>query len=261
MISDRPSMVFQLEHMMRTVKRYSGDRKITFSVIINGNSMSPVTDAPKLTKRNFFHNSYIDTHAEVYDCPQHWTLHTPCRWFIEPKMDQCVFIDTDVITCSDLTPLYNLTPDTVHGVPALVNPLTEHQWNQIGMNKEDIKYYFNFGMIVVPSKHIKTIGTELVKAVPLITNMFENAKYHAGQISLSYILKKLNIKRNNLSKQFNWLDSYEAPSSFRDVLFMHYTLKRELVPTKKLSCLIKGDKYADVIAESANYFYNHKIFV
>lgn len=259
MISDRPDMVFQLEHMMRTVKRHAGGREVAFSVVVNGNSGVPAVGKPELTRRGF-HNSYIETHADVYDCPQHWTLHVPCRWFIEPKMERCVFIDTDIIACNDLAPLYALAPDAVCGVPALRNPLTAGEWGQIGMTADDVKYYFNFGMVVVPGKHMKEIGTKLMEKVPAFRRQFKKAEYYAGQIALSHTLKELGVNRLALPREFNWLDSHPEPASFNDVLFMHYTLRREQVPTKEASCSAKGDGYARLIAESARHFYGRKMF-
>lgn len=259
MISDRPTMVFQLEHMMRTIKRYSGGQKITFSVVVNGNSYEPAKEKPNLTRRSF-HNSYISTHADVYDCPQHWTLHTPCRWFIEPKMKQCIFIDTDIIACSDLSPIYSLDPNIVYGVTALKNPLSASEWNEIGMTAEDIKYYFNFGMVVVPSQYMKTIGLKLMDKVNAFQERFKEIKYYAGQIALSHTLKELKLDRIALPKEFNWLDSHPEPDSFKNILLMHYTLKSKKLPDKESACSITGDKYADAIAESAKYFYGRKIF-
>jgi lipopolysaccharide biosynthesis glycosyltransferase len=259
MISDKPDMVFNLEHMMRSVKKHSGDRKIAFSVIVNGNSIQPLTGEPKLTKR-LFHNAYINSHAEVYDCPQHWTMHVPSRWFIEPKMEQCVFIDTDIITCNDLTPLYNLRKDTFYGVQALKNPLSQAQWQQIDVTSNDLKSYFNFGMLVVPGQFMKKIGFKLIEKLPIYKKQFKEAEYYAAQIALCTILKELDIKRVTLPKEFNWLDLNPEPQNFKNILFLHYLIRREQAYNSLTCCSMIGDGYSKIIAESARYFYGRKIF-
>lgn len=260
MISDNPSMVFGLELMMRTVKKFSGDRPITFSVVVNGNSREPVLRPLILTKRSF-HNDYISKYADVYDCPYHWTLHAPCRWFVEPKGETCVFIDTDIIACRDLTPLYDLDKNTVYGVPAHFNPINADQWASIGMSSEEMKFYFNFGMVVVPSKYVKSVGETMMDKVPDFMKLFREVEYFAAQIALSHTLKEIGVTRLSLPKQFNWLDLHPYPNNPKEILFMHYVLNRKHVTDKYAACSLHGNEYAKMISESAKQFYHNNMFI
>lgn len=133
-------------------------------------------------------------------------------------MDMCVFIDVDMIACNDLSPLYELDKDTIHGVTAHnTTVLSDEEWKSIRVEKEN---YFNFGMVVVPSKHLHEIGNKLFDVYPEMSQRFSD--YYSGQISLAYITK--NMKKNVLPQRFNWYD--KLPFEGRDkIIFLHYFKK------------------------------------
>lgn len=217
MISDNPTMRKQTELLIRSIKLFSKGKPTAFSLVIQGFEKSSIKKPLILPKIDYKYK-YLSSATDVYYCPYYWELGAPCRWFIEPKMDMCVLIDVDMIACNDLSSLYELDKDTIHGVTAFnTTKLRDKEWESIGVER---KNYFNFGMIVVPSKYLHEIGNKLFDVYPEMSKKFNN--YYSGQISLAYIMK--NMKKNILPQKFNWYD--KLPFEGRDkIIFLHYFSK------------------------------------
>lgn len=235
MISDTPEMIFRTEMAIRSIKRFSNNNEVAFSIVVNGEQ--------KIFPKNIIKNQerikskYLLNNAEIYECPCYWSIPFPSRWFIEPKMENCVFIDVDMIACKDLTPLYNLEKQVVHGVKAGKQAMTDEEWESIGFNKKDLDFYFNFGLVVVPSEHIEKIKKMMLVNVLKISNKFKEHYYFAGQIALAYSLKELGLQMNSLPNKFNWYDFWAFDKNYeKEILFLHYLSNRDgAVNLKKIS--------------------------
>lgn len=243
MISDTHSMLFQTELLIRSIKEFA-TQPVAFSVVVQGNDKGKLRQPLPLVRIDH-KNKYLSANAEILYCPYFWKLGAPCRWFIEPQMDTCVFIDVDVIACNDLTPLHELEKGVIHGVTAHMSPLGKSDWRSIGINEGEEKYYFNMGMVVVPSAHMKTIGTMLFDVYPEMSERFSD--YYSGQISLNYIGKQLGITRNALPPRFNWYDKHPSPSS--NILFLHYFSNRDSVKGRNIK---DNNEYTKLIRSISN---------
>lgn len=224
MISETASMLYQTELLIKSIKKYSKVPQ-NFSLVVQGYELSsrkqPIPLVPiKIT------NKYINENAEVLYCPYYWRLGTPCRWFIEPKSEMCVFIDVDIIACNDLSSLEELDKNTIYGNTAYFSPLNDQEWLSLEIEKNEQQFYFNMGLIISPSKYIKIIGNELLRIYPEIENKFPDCCYYAGQISLTYIVKKMKIPRKVLEEYTHWYDVCPFESMKKTPMFLHYFTNR-----------------------------------
>ena len=258
MISDNQEMAFRVELLIRSIKKFS-NQPTTFSVIVNGTENKPLTLPLNLTVGTIG-NKYVADNAEIHRCPYHWLIPAPSRWFIKPKSDPCIFIDADMIACRDLTPIYNLSKDYLHGVTALNSHLNANQWKSLGMESSDLERYFNFGMLVIPNKYMIDIGTKMFDHIQKITSSFPEHQYFAGQIALACTLKELKVPLNVLPKKFNWYDLL-PPQNLEEILFLHYMSNQRKVLNETDACMISGNPYAKLISETAKSIYRRKIFI
>ena len=259
MISDRPDMIFRVEFLIRSIKRFCPQPAV-FSVVVNGERQSPLGTSLSLSKGRI-NNKYISDNAEVIHCPYHWSIPAPSRWFVEPKMDNCVFIDADIMACQDLSPLYNLDKEVFHGVTAFRQTMTDDEWSYIGMNHQELVHYFNFGLLVVPSRLMRDIGNRMLRNVPMIMNVFRKHQYFAGQIALAYTLKEIGVKRNALDQKFNWYDMLPPPPDMQDILLLHYIINKSSVESwAKMRNISPGNEYAKLIVQMGKRL-NPKIYL
>jgi hypothetical protein len=228
MVSENQTMLEQCDLLVKSIRFFSKN-KTYFSIVLQGNDTKPPLFANKIEKidinknyKNFFNcniSNYLIKKVEFYFSPQIWTLGMPCRWFVNPKSENCVMIDVDMIACNDLSPLYNLNKNVIHGVRAINKKIIKKEdWLKIGFSEEDIKnYYINFGLIVVPSIYLEKIGIELFENYNRMKKLHE---YCAGQLALAYCIKKLNIKLNLLPSKFNYYDLMRFPGREK-IIFIH----------------------------------------
>jgi len=252
MISDTPSMVFQTELLIRSIKNFS-HFPVAFSVVIQGHDEGPIKNPLPLININH-HNKYLSDNAEMLYCPYFWELGAPCRWFIDPQMDTCVLIDVDMIACSDLSPLFELDKDSIHGVTAFKNKVSNEQWESINLLPDDRQYYFNMGMLIVPSKHLTHIGNKLFDVYP---EMSKINQYYSGQISFTYIVKEMGLKRNTLPPEFNWYDKQPYPNS--EIIFLHYFSNRHHVTKKIIDSSTHPNKYTELINNTSKKIFLLKL--
>lgn len=263
LISDNEQMCFQAELLMRSIMYFSPkDIKNNFSVVVNGNKSGSLGNCVSLSKYNTS-NSFINKNAEVFCCNYHWIVPTPSRWFLEPKDKNCVLIDSDMIACKDLTPLYDLKKDCFYGVPAFKIPMTQREWSQIGFfNKIDFLNYFNFGMLVVPSDLMRVIGEMMLNILPVILKKFKKYEYFSAQVALAYILKNLQVKKEILSKNFNFYDINQLSfvddkSELDDIIFLHYMKNRRHFVNLKDSIDVKHNEVTKKISSLVNILFNN----
>lgn len=218
-------MKFQAETLMRSIMYFS-KKDVYFTIVVNGECSGPIKKPIKLSKSNI-DNPFISKHAEILRCLYHWLVPVPSRWFIEPKAETCVLIDADMIACKDISPLFDLDKKCIHGVTAYRVPISRFDWQSLGLfNSNDYKYYFNFGMLVVPSEHMSTVGNMMMDVLPVILCKFKKFEYFAAQISLAYVLNNLGVNKNVLSQEFNWYD-FLPEENLDNILFLHYMNNRK----------------------------------
>jgi hypothetical protein len=228
MISENPSMIAQCDLLVKSIKFFSKNHEIYFSIVLQGNENKlpnkPNTiekienkDCKKLFNCNI--TNYLLNNCEFYFSPQFWNLGMPCRWFVKPKLKNCIMIDVDMLACNDLAPVYGLQ-NQIYGVKAKKNKeiISENSWRSIGFSDQDIQnYYINFGFVVVPSIYLEKIGIELFENYQKMKKLHS---YFAGQIALAYAIKKLNLPMQLLSNKFNYYDLNEFLGR-EEILFLH----------------------------------------
>lgn len=214
-------MVAQTELLIKSIKKFSGNKSNYFSLVLQGYDQSKIIQPLPLIPTKIS-NRYISENAEILYCPYFWEKGTPCRWFIQPKSETCILIDVDMVACKDLSPLYNLDKNKIHGTTAFANHLNEKEWSSIDLNEKDRPFYFNHGLIIVPSKNLQIIGKQLFEIYPDMQKRFTKHAYYSGQISLTYIIKKMQLNRNLLPKNYNWFDSYPFQEMKENPFFIHY---------------------------------------
>jgi hypothetical protein len=222
MVSENKKMIAQAEVLVKTIKKFSKGKPAEFTLIIQGSEKGPLKIPLSLVAYENGFSTYLQRNIEILYTPHYWELGAPCRWFVKPRRPMCVFIDVDVVACSDLSPMYELDNNVAHGVTAFKTHFDDQEWFSIGLTQEDRKNYFNMGMVVIPSEHIKEIGSRLFEVYPDIQNKFPEKAYYSGQISLTYILKSMKIKSNCLPSKFNWFDAKPYDEMKETPIFLHY---------------------------------------
>lgn len=240
-------MKFQTEILMRSIIGFS-NQDVYFTIVVNGECSGPINKPIKLSKSNI-DNLFISKHAEILSCPYHWLVPVPSRWFVEPKAETCVLIDADVIACKDVSPLFDLDKNCIHGVTAYKVPMNEFDWRSLGFfGNNDYKYYFNFGMLVIPSKYMLTIGNMMMDVLPVVLCKFKKYEYFAAQISLAYVLKNSGLNSNVLPQEFNWYDLLPE-ENLDNILFLHYMSNRKFFVDLEGSLDLQHNNYTKKISD------------
>lgn len=249
-------MVFRLKLLMLTIKYFSVEKPF-FSVVVNQHNTSLPLQKELILNRGHICDAYISKNADIYHCDYHWAIPVPARWFIVPKDETCVLIDADMVACQDLSCLNYLDKDKIHGVTTNKQHLTDAEWISLGFSKSDLKYYLNFGLIIVPSSKLLEIGEQMLNNVFYIIDRFPHQQYYSGQIALAYTLKQLMMPINVLPKQFNWYDLL-PPDNLNDIIFLHYFRSRQYIVSENTACCCNRNEYTKLIGKLAQKFY--KIF-
>lgn len=240
MISENSWMIDSLEFLIKSIIFFSQKQKreLHFSVVLQG-EMRTTCPNPfnvrkinlrKINYNNFFKikiPEFLLKNVDFHFSPYFWRMGMPCRWFIEPLSKKCIMIDVDMVACNDLSDVYNLEHNKVHGVLARnAQIIDEKKWSEIGFSEGDVsKYYINFGFVAVPSFLLRDIGMQIFNNYQRMTKLHS---YHAGQLSLAFTLKQMNIPINLLNKKFNFPDKDEFISR-KEILFLHL-MKNKMAP-------------------------------
>ena len=219
MLSNNNWMFKGLENLVQSIKIncsnktyfsciFQGEKKENNAEITNKFGMKKIKyeEIEKITK--FKNSRIVRENVEFIYCPYFWELGLPCRWFIKPKSEICIMIDVDMLCCNSLDEVFSLDKNKMHGCIALDNSyINRTELNKIGISEKTLnKYYINFGFVVVPSKYLIDIGTELFHSYPTLEKKF---KYYTGQVALANSMKKLNIPLNILNPQkYNCYDCF-----------------------------------------------------
>lgn len=239
-VSDDPKIMFRLELLLRSLKHFAG-RDYHFSTVLTGREVSRKWSKESMAVadsnvRQHVQRAYpyVAKHSEVFYCPYHYVTHPPCRWFVPIQSDPCVFIDADVLCCSSLEPLAELSKDRVRGLTVYSNDIDYPIWLKLAdFREEDMQFYFNYGVVVVPQQFIPTIGEELFTSLPSVENtLTERFSYYAGQVGLCRALKVLKIRRGLLPMRFNFADCMSHnhySDEFSKLVFYHYFTNKGLI--------------------------------
>jgi hypothetical protein len=256
LLSEKPDMLFSADFLMKSVRRYAAGRPVQFSAVVNGDETTSTgwIERPfKLKPGKIDHPAFKE--VEVWRSPYHWEMPVPSRWFIPPRSDTCVFIDADMIACRDLGPLYSLNRESVHGVPAYNTVMPIEKWNLLKFNYDDLKYYFNFGLVVVPAQYMTLIGHRLLRIMPFVLERFPEYHYFAGQIALACALRQMGLNRCPLPGSFNWYDILPPPEDLDSILFLHYMSNRDSIYCPKTACQGGSSPYKKLISRVARTIY------
>lgn len=264
MVSENTRMIEQCDLLIRSIRFFSNkDTKIYFSIVLQGNEQKLPSNPFEVKKieiknanyREFFNcniSNYLIKNAEFYFSPQIWTLGMPCRWFVEPKSETCTMIDADILACNNLNELYDLNKNKIYGRRARKNKeiIGENDWKEINFSEEDIKnYYVNFGLVVVPSIHLKKIGLEIFKNYNKMKKLHE---YFAGQLALAHAIKNLNLEMDLLPSKFNYYDLDEFPGR-EEILFLHLMKNKDAYKKHEIE-----NKYIQLVQEIKKEIVNSK---
>lgn len=184
--------------------------------------------------------------------------HSP-RWFIEPKTELYLAIDSDALVCKDIT---SFLIDCVNsnalsavqglGVPFKKNAYEtwEKIYNLAGLKlpnnlymyryfKQDIwasetndcvsPFYPNCGVIALPSKHLALMQSAIKEATKVVCEVEPN-NYFIPQIVISLALSLSEIPINVLPPKYN---SWEHFDPFDDAVIYHYSTTRNTIKSKK----------------------------
>lgn len=249
---------FRAELLIKSINHFSYGKRNFFSIVVNGNEFESF-DEIKLTKWSV-RNKYLNKQCDIWYSPYIWQLWVPHRWFIEPKCETCVIIDADMIACKDISNIYNLDKDKFYGVKASDKILTEEEWKSLELPEWE-KYYFNFGMLIFPSKIMKSIGEELIKEIDILSNKIFNKtkKYFIEQIALALVLKRSIISVNSLDNKFNW---FEFNPYREDIVFLHYLYSRcSFFNVDDILDFPNENQYKNLIKRSVKDFYFKNSFI
>jgi hypothetical protein len=235
-VSNNPAILFRLEILLRTLKA-NARTDFHFTTVLTGASddrNAPLESIPAY----FTPSGFLKNHSEFCFCPSHYSLHPPCRWFVEPKSDICVLIDADILCCSSLLELETFSLDRVRGVTAFSNPISEENWKKIGnWSSIDRSLYFNYGLIIVPSQFLKPIGLCLRELISEVDSKIPyDVSRYAGQIALTLAMSSLGIPREAIPFRFNFYDCLEVKQhieEFRELVFYHYFSNQNSVTSAK----------------------------
>lgn len=255
-------MLLQAEWFVKSLRKFDTESFVT--IVITGDS-----PLPNYSLRNYStNNDYLNNNAEILYCEMSHSLHPPIRWFVEPKSETCVLVDSDVLVCS---PIQVPDPSMFHGVIAHKSPCNSEQWFSLYKNfdlnlelnyrsnyqNQSCPYYVNFGVLFVPKDSLLPIGNYLkenMNEIWKVLNRIGGDTYYVSQIVLSMALSKLNIKVNALPLRYNYPDTPTYDRSHKDemenAIFYHYlSLKYKIYNNETLSMFLN----------SPNELENHKI--
>ncbi len=211
----------------------------------------------KITDKYILDRADIKTYdnREGYDPP--WLGGLP-RWRVQPKSDVCIFVDADMLVCSDIRPLF-VNANCVRGMIAYHSPFLGQEfasssmmcwrllYEKLGMdfpntlyeysNKEGdlTPYYINYGCIVVPSKYMTEIGNKIENIIHTLHDFQPN--YFNGQIAFTIVLNSLSIPTEALSPRFNFfefdklIDLY--PEEFKKCVLFHWFFEKKNINNKR----------------------------
>jgi hypothetical protein len=233
-VSERTEMFLHVELFLRSLHLFNPPEEFPLSLVITTGRCS---DTLRLSKkfpasisRQF---PYIAEHAELFTANADFVDHPPVRWLIEPKCDQVVFVDADMLVCRSLDGV--VAKDRAYGVLAHRNPLSEETWRRLfagrgieypsetylplqNQTQEKCPWYVNYGFVAFPRDYFCSICEEMPRYIEWVMEKTANS-YFTGQIALTLCVYGSNLKLGLLPLRFNYPDSIESPVVDYDLLY------------------------------------------
>lgn len=246
------SMQIHAEILMQSLSLFGNCKDFYASIV--------VPDCEKIYLNDYFLNnpnielvSYVPTNSNQLP----WS-HSP-RWFIEPKTELYLAIDSDALICKDLSSFLVdcVNSNALSAVQGLRSPFKKNAyetWEKIynlaGLKlpsnlymyryfKQDIwasdtndcvgPFYPNCGVIALPSKQLALMQSAVKEATKVVCEVEPNNNF-IPQIVISLALSLSEISVNVLPPIYN---SWENFDSFDDAVIYHYSTSRNAIKSKK----------------------------
>lgn len=269
LITTNPTVprLFQAETLVKSLKAFSGLAQVDVTLVLTSNSLTESLDMTlKPTKSK---NAYLDKNCEVLSSNTHWSTHPPVRWFVQPKHDTCVFLDTDVLAAG---PIEFDTQGKFWGMLAHSAPFKMDLWQKFSRacafdlpnkkylsmhTKEAMPYYVNFGVLFVPSFLVTKMRNNLLINMKVANKFFYstlNNNYYASQAALTATIYQLGIPHDELPLRYNYSDfpvhDKHSPEEMNNCVLYHYLhLKNEM----------SSENACKAFAKSQTTVINHRI--
>lgn len=249
---NRP-MQLHAEMLIRSIVQFGRCKKLYVSLVI------PESQIPELYNKFLIsENIEVVTYRPAYEASRSWN-NSP-RWFIEPKSELYLAIDSDAIVCQDINPLLQICMDnnSLSAVEAVSSPFQKDAyaiWDSIyrtaGIALPDILYmyrehnqniwntsandsvgpfYPNCGVIALPSVYLAEMKRAVKTATSVVCEIVPN-NYFIPQIVVSLATSLANIPVTPLDAKFNCLEIFDA--IHRDVVIYHYNTTRDSINDEK----------------------------
>lgn len=218
-------------------------KKYKFSLVITGiNKKSEflIFKNKELEKKIKEEKIFVGKH-DLFFSNTNYKNHPPVRWYIKSKCHNIVFVDMDMLFCSDIHELEENT-DCLSGVIAHDSPFTLNEWKEVfkifqikfpneiyftNNTKKPCPFYLNFGFVhlseLIKTK-IKNLYIFYLKKLSVLEN-YKNNQF-LPQIALTLATIKSNIKTKVLPLKFNFPDynHYENlyEGEFENIKLFHY---------------------------------------
>ena len=212
-----------------------------FTLVVNGFGQSCEFLYHDHEKELSFKKQLGHNDIDIIFSPITYSEHPPVRWFIEPKSDLCVFVDSDVLLCSiNQEEIKNIKQFDISGMIAHNNPAGIQDWNEIfetfgisnrSLNylttddKQPCPYYVNYGVLFVNSRSIPIIRERLKENLLKLNRSRFRDNHFVGQIALAITLADIQLNKNCLSIRHNYSDfpNYDHLDNERNnIRFFHY---------------------------------------
>jgi len=236
-------MEFQVESFIRSLELLGGVSDYKLTLVLTGNNALKHNIKLARTRIN---NSFIDKRASVFFSDCHYKFHPPVRWFVKPQSELCIFVDSDVLVCSEIK-----LPD-----PNIFSSVIAHQshysmanWKKIferfdvpfpgvlyqsNFYRQVCPYYVNFGLLIVPAEYVDQIGMYLKNNMLDIMNFLSKIRsknFFSPQVALTLALERLSIPKQDLPLRYNYPDvpTYDkrCPEELENMMFYHYLILKE----------------------------------
>lgn len=267
-------MQLHAEMLIKSLSIFGNCKKFYTSIV--------VPDCEKGYLNDYFLNKpnvEIVYYVPTYKSKSLWS-HSP-RWFVEPKTDLYLAIDSDAIVCKDLNSflLECINSNALSAVQALAPPFKKNAyetWDKIynlaGLNlpsdlymyrcyKQNIwsskakdcvgPFYPNCGVISLPSKYLPLMQSAVKEATKVVCEVEPN-NYFVPQIVISLALSLSKIPINILSPKYN---SWESFDPFDDSVIYHYGITRSSIKSKKDFKYISNKKLQKLFLDLAGISY------
>jgi hypothetical protein len=246
-------MQLHAEMLIRSIVQLGHCKKLHISLVI------PEMQIPDLNN-NFLLSDKIDivSYRPAYGASRSWN-HSP-RWFVEPKSELYLAIDSDAIVCKDINPLLQIcmNNNSLSAVEAVSCPFNKHSletWESIyrtaGIALPDTLYmyrdfnhniwnnyetdsvgpfYPNCGVVALPSIYLAEMQRAVKVATNVVCEIVPNNPF-IPQIVVSLAASLSQIPITPLDTKYNCLEIFDRFN--KDVVIYHYNITRDSIVNKK----------------------------